>query len=295
MLKFGLGASGVQAMKYPLIAKKGEEAGFESFWMPEHLIMPTEVPNKYPYTPGMVPPINSKTQMYDPWVTLGWVAAVTEKINLATGVFILPLRHPIYTARQVATLDMISQGRVQLGVGAGWQPDEFDYVDLGWRDRGPRMEECIEVLRKLWTQPVIEHHGRFFDFGPCTFEPKPTRPGGPPITIAGNSEIALRRAGHFGDGWLGHSPTLEENRDMVAKINTYRHELGRNNVPFEFTSSLKKDTPGPLTLDDAKRLEEVGVTRIQVTPWTAFQGKVKIDDMLRAIEDVGDRIISRLN
>ena len=136
MLKFGLGASGVQAMKYPLIAKKGEEAGFESFWMPEHLIMPTEVPNKYPYTPGMVPPINSKTQMYDPWVTLGWVAAVTEKINLATGVFILPLRHPIYTARQVATLDMISQGRVQLGVGAGWQPDEFDYVDLGWR--GPR-------------------------------------------------------------------------------------------------------------------------------------------------------------
>lgn len=294
-MKFALGASGVQAMKYPLVAKRGEEAGFESFWMPEHLVMPTEVPNLYPYTPGWVPPITEKTQLYDPWVTLGWVAAQTETINLGTGVFILPLRHPLYTARQVATLDMISRGRVLLGVGAGWQPQEFDYVGLGFKNRGRRMEECFEVLRKLWTQPVIEHHGEFFDFGPCTFEPKPTRPGGPPIMVAGNSEIALRRTGQFGDGWVGHAPTLEENKEFVAKIKMYRQEFGRANTPFEFHSSLKKDLPGPPTLDDAKRMEEIGITQIQVTPWPAFQRKVTIDEMYEAIDDFGNNVIAKFS
>ncbi len=292
-MKIGISPFGVQAMKYPLIAKKAEEVGFESFWMPEHLIMPTEVPNKYPYTPGFVPPITAKTQLYDPWVTLAWLAAATEKINLATGVFILPLRHPIYTARQVATLDMLSRGRVLMGVGVGWQPEEFDYVDLGWKDRGPRMGECIEVMRKLWTQPVIEHHGEFFDLGPCTFEPKPTRPGGPPIIIAGNSEIAMRRTGQYGDGWIGHSPTFAQNKEMVAKINMYRSEFGRDKAPFEFTSGLKKDTPGPASLDEVKSLEEIGIDRLQVTPWMPVEGKLTVDHMLEGIENYGNSVVAK--
>lgn len=294
-MKFALAASGVQAMKYPLIAQRAEHAGYESFWMPEHLIMPTEVPNLYPYTPGWVPPINEKTQLYDPWVTLGWVAAQTSTINLGTGVFILPLRHPIYTARQVATLDMLSQGRVLMGVGAGWQPQEFDYVGLGFKSRGRRMEECFEVLRKLWTERIIEHHGEFFDFGPCMFEPKPTRPGGPPIMVAGNSDVALRRAGQFGDGWVAHAPTFDECNAMVTKINTHRREFGRESAPFEFTSSLKKDTLDPITLEEAKRMEDIGIDRIQVTPWPSFGRKVSLEERFEAIDQFADQVIAKMN
>ncbi len=294
-MKIGFTVFGVQAMKYPIVAKKAEDAGFESFWMPEHLIMPTEVPNLYPYTPGMVPPINARTQMYDPWVTLAYVAAATETIKLGTGVFILPLRHPVYTARQVATLDMVSRGRVLLGVGAGWQPEEFDYVGLGFKDRGPRMEEAIEVIRKLWTEEVIEHHGRFFDVGPCRFEPKPAAYPYPPILIGGNSEVALRRAGQFGDGWFAHAPTFEQNKEWIDKINGHRREAGRDHLPFEFTSALKKDSPGPPTLDELKSLEDIGVTRTQVTPWLPPEGKLKIDHMLAGIENYGEKVIAKLS
>lgn len=294
MLKFSLAASGVQAMKYPLVAKKAEDCGYNSFFMPEHLIMPVDVPNKYPYTPGYVPPINAKTQLYDPWVALAWVAGSTEKINLGTGIFILPLRHPIYTARQVATADMISRGRIILGVGAGWQPQEFEYVGLSFKDRGHRMEECIEVLRKLWTQPVIEHHGKYFNFGPATFEPKPARPGGPPILIAGNSEVVFRRCGQMGDGWYGHAPTFAENQEFVEKINSYRREFGREKLPFDFATSLKRDRPGPPTLDEAKRMEEIGITTLNITPWVAFQRKVTIDQMYAGIEDFANNVMAKM-
>src|SRR6201987_4078210 len=127
-MKFGAQLSGLGARHYPEVAAVAEANGFDSLWIPEHLIFPAEMPPKYLYTPDGYPPMNSDTPAFDPWVVLGAVASRTEKIRLGTGVFILPLRHPIMVARSVVTLDRMSGGRVLVGIGVGWMPDEFAIV-----------------------------------------------------------------------------------------------------------------------------------------------------------------------
>ena len=186
----------------PEVARIYEDNGLESLWVPEHLVFPATMPPRYPYTDSGYPVVTPDTPTYDPWVVLAYVAAATERIRLATNVFILPLRHPLQTARSVVTVDRVSGGRVTLGIGVGWLPDEFEYLEVDFAGRGRRTDAAIGAIRRLWSEDVIEVHDEHFDFGPVKFNPKPLQKPSIPIEVGGSSKPALRRAGRLGDGWI---------------------------------------------------------------------------------------------
>jgi probable F420-dependent oxidoreductase len=256
--KFGLPLFGVSPRFYGEIAKAAEDNGFESVWMPEHLVMPAEIPPTYLYSESGAPPISPDTPMYDVWVVLAYIAQATERIRLATNVFILPLRHPLIVARSVVTLDRLSNGRTTLGVGVGWLEDEFEFVGLDFHDRGARTDEMIEIIRRLFTEDVIDVHTEHYDFGPLKFQPKP-RQRPLPIEVGGTTPPALRRAGRLGDGWIEiASRDLDEIAQRLGIVQGHRVEAGREHLPFEVTVSL----PSGGGLDDVRRLLDLGATRI---------------------------------
>ena len=167
----------------PAIAARAEEVGYGSVFVPDHVVFPVRVESPYPYTPDGSFPFALDTPLYDPWVILSTIAAATSTIRLGTGIYVLPLRHPLVTARAVTSLDVLSGGRAILGVGAGWLAEEFTTLGLEPKRRFSRTEECIEVLRALWTQDEPEYHGRHFDFDPVHFAPRPVQhpsPADPP-------------------------------------------------------------------------------------------------------------------
>jgi probable F420-dependent oxidoreductase len=214
------------------------------------------------------------------------VASATDRIRLATGVFVLPLRHPIVTARAVLTLDRVSRGRAVLGIGVGWLAEEFAVLGQSFGDRGDRTDESIELIRRLWTEEVVEHHGRHFDFGPVRFEPKPVqRPV--PIEVGGTSPAALRRAGRLGDGWIElGSADLDEVRRRLAVVAEARRQAGRQG-PFEVTCSVVAPD-----LDAVARYAEAGVTRLLVAPPPAA-GVRSPEELMDWLDRFADGVIDR--
>jgi probable F420-dependent oxidoreductase len=261
-MKFGLPLFGVSPRFFADIARVAEDNGFESVWMPEHLVFPEEMPSTYLYTESGQPPVNPDTPLFDVWVSLSNIAQATSTIRLATNVYVLPLRHPIEVARSVVTLDRLSNGRVTLGIGVGWLEDEFTAVGRNFHDRGKRTDVMIPLMRRLWTEDVIEHHDEHFDIPRIKFQPKP-RFGTIPIEVGGISKPALRRAGQLGDGWIEiGSPTLDEAKAKLDVIEGHRKEAGRQDLPFEVTlgGAFGRD------LDGIRRCQEAGATRIVVAP-----------------------------
>lgn len=256
-MKFGLSLSGISPRHYPDLAATAEGLGFESVWIPDHLVFPEELPATYLYSDTGEAPITSQTAVYDPWVLLGAIASRTATIRLATNVYVLPLRHPIITARGVLTVDRISHGRITLGVGVGWLKEEFDIVGEDAANRGRRTDEIIPLLRRLWSEPVISHHGEYYDFPAVRFEPKPfQRPI--PIEVGGTSPAALRRAGRLGDGWIElGSRDADEFAGRLAVVRQARAEAGRAELPFVVTSGIG----AAATPDDVEQLTERGVDR----------------------------------
>ncbi|MFI5053414.1 MAG: LLM class F420-dependent oxidoreductase [Acidimicrobiia bacterium] len=287
-MKFGLPLFGVSPRFYAEIAQAAEANGFESVWMPEHLVFPAEIPPTYLYSESGAPPVNSDTPLFDVWVALAYIAQATETIRLATNVYILPLRHPIEVARSVVTLDRLSNGRVTLGIGVGWLEDEFVAVGRGFHDRGKRADAMIPLLRRLWSDDVIEEHNEYFDFAPVKFQPKP-RKGFIPIEVGGVTMPALRRAGRLGDGWIEiGSPTLEAAKEKLDVVLGYRREAGREDLPFEVTLGGGFG----LDLDSVRRCEDIGATRIVVGP--SMAQKITPEVVADFTKQFADEVISKL-
>jgi len=265
-VRFGLSLSGHSPRHYASLAQEAESLGFESIWIPDHLAFPEVMPSTYLYTDDGRPPIPPNTAVYDPWVLLGGMATVTERIRFGTCVFVLPLRHPLITARGVLTVDRLSRGRVTLGAGVGWLKDEFDLVGLDPATRGRRADEIIPLLRRLWSEEVIEHRGRFYDFDPVYFEPKPfQRPI--PIEIGGTSPAALRRAGALGDGWieLGSSGP-EQIKRRLETVHAARASAGRDALPFTVSSELPLGAGGEVVAAYAAAGVDRVIVRLPQTP-----------------------------
>jgi probable F420-dependent oxidoreductase len=183
------------------------------------------------------------------------VAAATTKLRLGTHVYILPLRHPLVTARAVATLDILSGGRALLGAGVGWLAEEFALADQHFERRGARTDEIIEILRRLWSERVIEHHGEFYNLAPLRFEPKPVQ-SPLPILIGGEADPALRRAARLGNGWISANHALEGLERNVVRLQELRRAAGREDARFEIMATTSFDAE----LDDVKRRRDLGVT-----------------------------------
>ena len=244
------------------VAVAADALGYESLWLPEHLVFPLEISGQL--IPGEEhPPVPPTVPIFEPCSYLSFLAAKTTQINLGTFVYLLGIRHPFTSARGFATLDILSGGRALCGVGAGWLTTEWTAAGLDPRTRGARLDEAIDVVRQLWTEPTIEHHGEHFSFDPVAFEPKPVQVGGPPILVGGESNRALRRAATVGDGWLGMWHTPESAADRIATIRQLATDAGRDPAAVEMTVMGEIAEP-----DDVARWEAAGVDRLIVTPWT---------------------------
>jgi probable F420-dependent oxidoreductase len=289
-MKFGLTLFGVRPTEYGVVGQRAEAAGFESLWMPEHLVFPTEMPATYPYSETGQPPVYPGSPLYDAWVTLAFVAASTQRIRLGTHVYILPLRHPLITARAVTTLDVLSQGRAILGTGVGWLADEFAFVSESFENRGRRTDEIIQILRKLWTEKFVKHEGRYYQFGPLRFEPKPVQKPHPPIEIGGTTPAAMRRAATLGDGWLATGALeIEDLRARIAQVHALHRESGRAGLPFEVSFGNRL----PNELASAARYADAGVTRLMLNPPHPKDGKFTLQHTLDFIDRCGDELIAK--
>lgn len=254
-MKFGLSLGLVNPGIWRDLTVQGEALGFESVWLPEHLVLPVAMEGS-PYGEDEHPPVPPKTKIYDAPAYLSYLAGVTSTIRLGTWVYLLGIRHPFTGARGFATVDVVSEGRVEVGVGAGWLRAEWDAVNLDARTRGRRLDEAIDVCRRLWSEDVIEHRGEFFDFDSVMFEPKPVQQP-LPVLIGGESERALRRAEERGDGWLG----MQHTPDSVAPI-AERLRAARG-AGFSITVGGTVRSP-----DDVDAFAAAGVDRLIVAPWS---------------------------
>jgi probable F420-dependent oxidoreductase len=260
-MKFGIALARLNP-KYHLEATlEAERLGFESVWMSDHLIF-TEDMSGSPHPGEDLPPVPPTTPVYDAFAWLAWLAGQTSRIRLGTNVYLLALRHPFAAARAVQTLDIVSGGRTEVGIGAGWLRSEWEAAGLDPRTRGRRLDEALTVCRRLWTEQVIEHHGEFYDFGPVRFEPKPVQQPCPPIHVGGESEAALRRAARVGDGWYGLAHTVESAATLVSRLGELRREAGREGERFEVSLGGRLSEPR-----DVERWQAAGVDRLVVSPW----------------------------
>jgi probable F420-dependent oxidoreductase len=208
---------------------------------------------------------------------LAHVAAVTEQIKLGTGVEVLPIRNAVLNARQLATVDRYSNGRLLCGVGAGWLKEEADAMGMPWDRRGRRTEEHIELLRTIWTAPGrhVEFHGEFWDLPPMDPEPRPVQQP-VPILIGGHSDIAIDRAARLGDGWIAAAVSSARLAELLPTLQAAldRHDREPASVPVYVGAR-----PGPIDLDALLQYEEVGAHAVQVTIET-------LDDMHRFAAEV---------
>ena len=274
---------GIRPQQMIDFARRAEVAGCESVWVPEHLIWPAEIRSPYPYSPGGGPPVPNSVRLYDPWVLLAAVATATSTVRLGTCVYVLPLRHALVTARAVATLDLLSDGRAILGAGLSWMAEEFAAVGVDFRTRGARCDEIVPVLRSLWSAEITEFHGNHVDIPPVYFEPKPPQGAALPIVFGGESNAALRRAARLGDGWLGTWHTPESLRPVLDHLEALLGEQGRSLAEFEITVMVE---PGRADEEFLGALHTAGVQRAIVgSPATAASEWPGILDRLAPVID----------
>jgi probable F420-dependent oxidoreductase len=205
-----------------------EELGFHSFWVPEHVLFFPEYESRYPYTDnGRIQ--GDPRSLLDPLTALTFVAAHTRSIKLCTGICLVPQRNPIYTAKQVADLDYLSNGRVEFGIGIGWLKEEFEALGVPWKDRAGRTKECIEVMQTLWCDEVSQYKGKYFELKAAYQNPKPVQKPHPPLLFGGESDPALERVATQGQGWYGFNLTpqrFEEHlNNLDKKLSTHGRRL----------------------------------------------------------------------
>jgi probable F420-dependent oxidoreductase len=260
-MKFGVALGALNPRFHVDAALEAERLGFESVWLPEHLVF-TRAMSSSPYPGEDHPPVPPDTPVYDAFAYLAFLAAKTERLRLGTHVFNIGLRHPFTTARGVQTVDLLSGGRFEFGIGASWLAQEWDAAGLDFTTRGRRVDEAIEVCKRLWSEATVTHHGEFFSFDDVAFEPKPCQRPWPPILVGGESKAALRRAARLGDGWLGMGHTFDSAVPQLEALRRFLAEYERDTSDFQIVFG------GPVSgADDVRRWEDLGVTRLLVSPW----------------------------
>jgi probable F420-dependent oxidoreductase len=260
-VKFGVALGRLNPAFFLDATVAADGLGYESVWLPEHLVFTTAM-SRSPHPGETHPPVPPETPIFDAFAYLAFLAGRTERVRLGTHVYNIGLRHPFVAARAVQTLDIVSGGRVEFGVGASWLEEEWIATELDFASRGRRVDEAIEICRRLWTEPSVSYHGEHFHFDGVVFEPKPVQPAGPPVIVGGESVAALRRAARLGDGWIGMGHTFESAATQIARLGRELEANGRTLDGFQVCLGGAVDS-----VADVERWEEIGVTRLIVSPW----------------------------
>ena len=219
----GIGAGAERAV-VDAVAVAAEGFGFATLWSGEHVIMVDEPQSVYPYADDGRIAVPVSADWIDPLIGLGFAAAVTTKIGIATGVLLLPEHNPVVVAKQAATLDRLSGGRLTLGIGIGWSREEFDALGVPFERRAARTAEYVDAIRALWRDDVASFRGEFVNFSSVRVNPKPLRDRRIPVVVGGNSDAALRRVATWGDGWYGFN--LEDAAQAAERTETLRKLAG---------------------------------------------------------------------
>jgi probable F420-dependent oxidoreductase len=244
------------------IAAEAERAGFESFWVAEHLVIPAVYTTHYQRSPdGKVP--ESYAHLADPFVALAMAAQATSRIRIGTSVCLLPERNPIETAKAAATLDMYSGGRLMLGVGAGWFPEEAAIMGVDFKRRWRHLRESVEAMRELWGKAEASYEGEIIKFPPVRLFPKPVQKPYPPIFLGAHDPVhALKRVARWADGWMPGGLSPEQAAECIPQVKRMARENGRDPERMEFSVMLgigAQQTPSP---DALKRYAAAGISRV---------------------------------
>jgi probable F420-dependent oxidoreductase len=262
-----------------VVAQTAESLGFESLWLPEHSIMPVHVTTRYQGSPdGSIPP--SMSDMGDPFVGLARASAVTKTLKLGTGICLVPERNPLLLAKEIATLDHLSQGRFLFGIGAGWLREETEIMGGDFVHRWGQTREAILAMKELWTKDEAEYHGKFYDFPPVRSFPKPFQKPHPPIFLGGSARNVLQRVVAWGDGWMPTRATPEDIKQARAALDELASAAGRHPASIEIT--VYGETCDREAL---KRFEEAGADRVIVRPQTT-EGAAALSELERVAKQL---------
>jgi probable F420-dependent oxidoreductase len=265
-----------------MVARQAEALGYHSLWAADHIVFPTQLNSKYPYHPEGKFPIDPAENFLEPLTVLSYVAACTTTIRLGTGVLIIPYRNPIVTAKTIATLDVLSRGRMILGAGVGWMAEEFAFLNSPYHERGARTDEYLRAMKALWTEEEPAFHGRFLQFSDLRCEPKPVQKPHPPIWVGGHSKAALRRTATLADGWYGHVfwRNPEALPQEIQTIRQLAEQAGRDPQSLTYAAPAYERTFEDV-LRSLPRYQQVGLDHVVLAffMWTGG-----FDEMLKLME-----------
>jgi probable F420-dependent oxidoreductase len=268
---------------FETLVTNAEAVGFESIWAVEHAVVPVGYQSPYPYSSSGKMPGPENASIPDPLLTLAYAAALTKRLRLATGIVIVPQRHPVYLAKEFATLDRLSGGRALAGLGIGWLREEFEVLGVPFEERAARTEESIRAMRSLWSQGAESFDGEFFRWTAVESNPKPVQQPGVPIIVGGHVEGAARRAARVGDGFFPARGDFERLPSLLAALRDECAKIGRDPEEIEITT-----LSGNLDADVIARYADLGVSRLVIPP-PAFDP----EGLRRGLAEIAQRAIAR--
>jgi probable F420-dependent oxidoreductase len=261
-LTFGITMASAGPLAQPglaaTVASVAEALGFAELWVTDHIVMPIEFSSRYPYSPDGRLPNAGEMASPDPLIWLAYAAAKSSTIRLGTCVLVVPQREPLLLAKQVATLDVLAGGRIDLGVGVGWLREEFEAIGEPFAGRGGRMEEQIHAARSLWTDHPASFRGKHVSFPACSSLPQPVQPMGVPIIIGGDTKLAAQRAGRLGDGWFPGAVAPQDLEPLITVMRDTAEAGGRVPDSLRLLTGFPRDDK---TLD---RLVDLGFSHLTV-------------------------------
>ena len=289
-MKFGVAFANVGPFVEPDVAvglaQAAEAAGFESIWTVDHVVVPAGYQSTYPYDPSGKLPSGEATVFPDPLIWLAYVAARTSTVRLGTGILIVPQRNPLVLAKELATIDYLSGGRMILGAGIGWLEEEFEALGIPFAGRGRRTEEAIAAMRALWSQEQASYEGSTTNFRNCFLRPQP-RGGTIPVHVGGHSKAAAQRAGRIGDGFFPFGVSRDEMVSLVEIVRRSALEAGRDPESIEITVQCNVISSGR-AVPEVTALQRLGATRV-IVPAAMFR-----DDLVESLTRYGADVIGRV-
>jgi len=289
-MKFAIPLSMLPTDEIKPLAIAADEIGYDFLAISDHLIHPETFSVPYPYTDDGSVRWEQGTDWPDPINALSFLAGATKKIRFYTSVYVLPARNPLRVAKEVSTLDVVSNGRFDLGIGMGWMPEEFEAGGQEFQRRGARADEMLEIMKLLWSGKMVDFDGRFFNFKKLEMLPAPKK--NIPIYVGGFSEPALNRAARH-DGWISDMHSLEELETLIKKVNLKRSDFSENKN-YEYICFTCWDA---FSMEGFKKMKKIGVTTMTTYPWMLYgtMNDAPLEQKIEGMQKFYNEIICELN
>ena len=261
------------------VSRHAEQLGYEGVILAEHIYYPQQTQSHYFYAADGRSPQNAEMEFADPLISFAAASSVTQTLRMMTGIYVLPLRHPIEAAKNMATVARLSENRFSLGIGAGWLQEEFDQLGVGFKSRGQRMDEMLDIMRALWSGEPVSYQGQHFELSEVQIRPYPSQ--AVPVMGGGHSGAALKRSALRCEGWYGPGNTIEELQMIIPRLRALREEAGLSMDGYEIVAPLTE----ALDRDRIEQLEDLGVTGTVAYPFLFACGpNTSLDDKKRFMD-----------